>query len=71
VPDIGVIEGELVRLLGDGVGDFGAAVTDVDAVKTGERIQALLAGAVGNVDPLAGFDDAHRRLAGGVPPHIR
>ena len=64
--DIGVVVGELAGLRGDGVGDLGAAVADVDAVETGEGVEEALAVAVLDVDAGAAGDDARGGLAAGV-----
>ena len=51
--DIGVVVGELLHLPVDRVRDLLAAVADIDAVEPGERIEALAAVAVGDIDALA------------------
>jgi hypothetical protein len=71
VTGVGVIVGELARLLGDGLGDLHAAVAHVNAVEPGEGVQALAALAVDDRDPLAALDDACRRLAPSMRAHGR
>ena len=66
VADVGVVVGELPRLLGDRLGDLGAAVADVDAVEAGEGVEQALAVAVLDEDAGAAGDDAGRGLAAGV-----
>ncbi len=60
---ISVVIGQLARLRGDRLGDFGAAIARVDAVQPRKPVQQAVAVAVGDVDALAPGDDALRRLA--------
>ncbi len=71
VADIGVVVGELARLGGDGVGDLGAAVADIDAVEPGEGVEAFAPVAVGDEDAFATFDDAGGRFAARMRAHRR
>ncbi len=70
VADIGVVVGEVLRLLGDGVGDLLAAVADIDAIEAGEGIDALAAVDVPDGDAFAAGHDAGRRLAARMRAHM-
>ena len=52
-----------MRLIGDGLRDFGAAIAHVHAIEAREGVQQAVAVAVGDVAALAAGDDALRRLA--------
>src|SRR5690554_2107222 len=60
---IGVVIGQLARLPGDCIGDFGAAITHVHAVQARKAVQQPVAVAVQNMDTLGACDDALRALA--------
>ena len=68
--DIGVVIGEVLGLRGDRVGDLLAAIADIDAVETGEGVDAFLAVDVPDVDAFAAGDDAGRRFAAGMRAHM-
>src|SRR3546814_16677813 len=51
--DVGVVVGQLLRLLGDRLGDLFAAVADVHAVEAGEGVEQAGAVAVADVEHLA------------------
>ena len=53
VADIGMVVGELLCLLGDGVGDLLPTIADVDAIEPGKGVKAAAAVAVGDVDAFA------------------
>src|SRR3546814_2304747 len=61
--DVGVVVGQLLRLLGDRLGDLFAAVADVHAVEAGEGVEQAGAVAVADVDTLAAGNDARTPLA--------
>ena len=62
---IGMVVGEFLRLGRDCVGDFGASITGVYAVKTGESIEKPDPVPVGDVDAFAAGDDAVIHFAAG------
>ena len=66
VADIGVVIGEFAGLGGDGVGDLGAAVADIDAVEPGEGVEQAGAVAVLDMDAGRAGDHAVGALAPGV-----
>jgi hypothetical protein len=55
---IGVIIGQLLRLSRDGIGNFRAAIADVDAIEAGESVEQPRAVAVCDVYALSTRDDA-------------
>src|SRR3546814_10994946 len=55
--DVGVVVGKLLGLLVDGIGHFGAAVTDVHAVEAGKGVDEVTAFMVANADARCAFDD--------------
>ena len=61
--DIGVVIGDILRLIGDRLGDLLATVADINAVEAREGVETGLAGRVGDVDPFRSTDDACRRFA--------
>ena len=66
VADIGVVVAELEGLLVDGISDFRAPVTDVDAVEAGEAIDQLTPVTLADADAFATGDHAARCIALGV-----
>ena len=71
MPDIGVVVGQFLRLRGDGVGDLLAAVADIDAIETGEGIEAFAAADIGDVDAFAASYHPCRGLAARMHAHMR
>jgi hypothetical protein len=63
VADIGVVIGQFLRLRGDRLGDFLAAIADVDAVEPGEGVEQAVAVTVLDKDALAAGDDPVRHVA--------
>src|SRR3546814_6456623 len=55
--DVGVVVGKLLGLLVDGIGHFGAAVTDVHAVEAGTGVNEVTDFMVANADDRSAFDD--------------
>jgi hypothetical protein len=70
VADIGVVIGEVLCLLGDGIGDLLAAIADIDAIEAGKGVEAFAARRVGDVDAFAAGNDAGRRLAARMHAHM-
>src|SRR5690606_32832108 len=70
MPGIGVVVGKLMGLLGNRVGDLGAAVADVHAVEAGERVQAAAPVPVHDIDAFAAGDDPVRRVAPRMGRHM-
>ena len=58
---IRVVIGERLRLLMDRLGDLAAAVADIDAIQSRERVDELLAITASYADPAARFHDARLR----------
>ncbi len=69
--DIGMIIGKLARLFCNRIRNFGATITNIDTIKTRERIKALPAIRVGNVHALAAFQHARWRFTTGMHTHMR
>ena len=73
-----MIVSQFQRLLVNRLGDFGTAITNIDAVKTGKTVDELAAILVDDVNALAASDYPTRRLAtgkvmqvaGGVEGHL-
>jgi hypothetical protein len=68
---IGMVIRQGSGLCGNGVGDLGAAIADIDAIEAREGVEAALALPVHDVDALAPGDDAVRRLSAGMLGHVR
>jgi len=66
---IGVIIGELARLLGDGFGDLQPPISDIDAVKSGKSVEAAPPFTIDHIDALAASHDAVRTLAARMRTH--
>ena len=64
--DVGVIIGQLTCLIGNRFGDFLTAIADIHAVKSGKRIQQLVAVAILNMATAGSADDTGRGLTAGV-----
>ncbi len=65
VADVGVVVGKLKRLLVNRFRHFGAAITDVDAVKARKTVDELTAIFIHDVDAFTAGNHAARRIAMG------
>lgn len=63
--NVGMIIGQLARLVGNGIRNICAAITDINAIRTREGIQHPGAVAVFGVTPRPAGDDAVRDVATG------
>jgi hypothetical protein len=66
VAHVGMVIGKLAGLGGNGVGNFGAAIANIDAIEPGKSIEKVVPVAVFNMAALAGFDDPSWGFAAGV-----
>ncbi|MNC22150.1 hypothetical protein D3C75_701420 [compost metagenome] len=66
MPHVGVVIGQFLGLLVDGVGDFGATIADVHAVQAGEGVDEFAAFVVANADARCALDDAPLECPAGV-----
>src|SRR5690606_1018532 len=66
VADIGVVVGQLLGLLVDGLGHLGATVADVHAVKAGEGVDQLAAFVILDANTRGAGDDASLEGAAGM-----
>ncbi len=63
--DIGMVIGQLAGLRGDGLGDLGPSIADIDAIEAGEGVQRRAPLAVGDPHPAGPGDDPVADLAPG------
>ncbi len=57
---------ELAGLFGDGLGDLGAAIADIDAIEAREGVEQAVAVTILDIDALAAGDDPVGAFATGV-----
>ncbi len=70
VADISMVIGQLARLFGDRLGDFGPAIADIDAVEPGKGVEASIAVTIDNIYAFATFDHTGRAFAARMLGHV-
>jgi hypothetical protein len=66
VPNVGMVISKPAGLFCNGFGNFGSAVSNIDAVQPGEGVQQSATVTVLDVDPLAPGHDPVRAIASPV-----